>query len=166
MVYAFTTIKIDRPITWALARLLLLMFYLAPVCAQAGPAPQIITFVAPVYPQLAAFGGVQGTIVTHIKIGMDGRVKEADVVTGHALFTKNVLAALKQWRFAPSLQEYALDVTSRFEFYSPDGCFEKDDGRRTSAETMVSANLPTDVLIRVPWKCVTITTSDPVERKR
>lgn len=165
MVNAFTTVKIDRPVTQVLAALLL-MLSLMPAHAQTSASPKMVTFVAPVYPQLAAFCGLQGTIVTHIEIGTDGIVKDANVVTGHALFAKSVLAALKQWRFVPSKQEYALDVTFRFEFYSSDGCYENDSGRRGSAETMVSANLPTDVLIRVPWKCVTVTTSDPVKSRR
>ena len=90
---------------------------------------------------------------------------EVDTVSGHPFFTKYVLAALKQWNFAPSQQEYVFDVTCQFEFYSPEKC-ACDDGQPITPETVVSATLPTEVLIQTTEKCITITTSDPVEHRR
>ena len=118
----------------------------------------------PAYPRLANDLRLTGTTVTRIKVGKDGRVLEADIVSAHPIFAKYVLAALKQWRFTSSQQEYLLDVTCRFEFYSPEKCF-REDGRPITDETIVSATLPTDVLIRTTEKCYISTTHDPVETR-
>jgi TonB family protein len=129
------------------------------------PLPQVVTFVAPAYPRLANDSRMTGTTVSRIRVGKDGGVIEVNTVSGHPFFTKYVLAALKQWRFAPSQQEYIFDVTCRFEFYSPEKC-SREDGQPITPETVVSATLPTDILIRTTEKCITITTSDPVEHRQ
>jgi TonB family protein len=151
--------------------LLLVIGSLIPVCAQTvknNSLPQVVTFVAPPYPRLASDGSMTGTTVTRIKVGKDGRVSEADVVSAHPIFAKYVVVALKQWKFTPSEQEYVFEVVCRFEFYgpdSPDQCF-REDGEPNTPETVVSARLPTDILIRTTGKCITFTTSDPVENRR
>ena len=120
--------------------------------------PILVSFVAPSYPRIANDARLTGTTVTHIKIGKDGRVIEAKTVSAHPLFAKHVLDALKQWRFAPSDEEHAFDVTCRFEFYDPnaDECFAPD-GKPTTPETIVSAALPTEILVRTTGKCWIIT---------
>jgi hypothetical protein len=45
------------------------------------PLPQLVTFVAPAYPRLANDGRMMGTTVTRIKVGKDGVVIEADIVS-------------------------------------------------------------------------------------
>src|SRR5437870_5317557 len=93
----------------------------------------------------ARVSDVTGSTVTRLRVGGDGRVIEADFVSAHALFAKNVLEALKQWTFTPSEQEHVIEVVCRFEFYT-DKC--------STTETLVSATLPTEVLIRTPSKCI------------
>lgn len=148
--------------------LFLVMGYSVSTWAQTSEAvsiPQLVTFVAPAYPRLASDSRMTGTTVTRLTVGKDGRVIEANIVSGHPFFTKYVLAALKQWRFAPSERDYVFDVTCQFEFYSPEKC-SREDGQPVTPETIVSATLPTEVLIRTTEKCFTITTSDPVEHRR
>lgn len=113
-----------------------------------SPLPTLVTFVAPPYPRRANDAGLTGITVTRLKIGKDGRVVGAKIVRAHALFVDAVLDALKQWKFAPSDSEHELEVTCRFEFYTPDRC-------SATPETTVSATLPTDVLIRTTPKCAT-----------
>lgn len=138
------------------------------MCAQNNSAslPILVSFVAPAYPRIANDAWMTGTTVTHIKIGKDGRVIEAKTVSAHPLFAKYVLDALKQWRFAPSDEEHEFDVTCRFEFYDPkaDECFAPD-GKPKTPETIVSAALPKEILVRTTGKCWIDTTSDPVEKQ-
>jgi TonB family protein len=147
--------------------LLLVIAFVAPIYAQTAVTPsprQLVTFVAPAYPRLARDGLMTGTTVTRLKIGKNGQVIDAEVVSGHPFFTKYVLPALKQWRFQPSEQEFVLDVICRFELYSDGKCF-RDNGEPITSETIVSAELPTNILVRTTARCVMVTTSDPVERK-
>ena len=129
--------------------------------------PALVDFVAPAYPRFANDARMQGTTVTHIKVGTNGSVIEAKIVSAHAVFATYVLDALKRWKFAPSEVEHEFDVTCRFEFYAPEveKCF-KADGTPATPETIVSATLPTQVLIRTTERCITVTTSDPVEKRR
>jgi len=150
------------------ALLLSLISFLVPVQAQtnANPSlPQILTFVAPAYPRLASDSRIMGTTVTRIRIGKDGKVIEVNVVRAHHVFAKYVLSALKQWTFAPSEQESEFEVICRFEFVDEDVCVD-DDSKPITPETVVSANLPTEVVIRTTLKCIVVneTTSDPVVR--
>jgi TonB family protein len=155
------------PKTWVI-----LLISIPSVCAYgqrtgSAPLPTLISFIAPAYPRMANDAGLTGTTITHIRVGKDGRVIEAKTVSAHPLFAKHVLDALKQWRFAPSEEEHEFDVTCRFEFYDPEveKCF-KPDGRPETPETIVSATLPTEVLIRMTGRCTKFTTSDPVEKQR
>ena len=150
-----------------IALFLLLATICLPAVAQtdaSSPLPEGLSFVAPAYPRLASDGRIQGTTVTRIRVGKDGKVMEAAVVSGHRIFTKYVVAALKQWRFAPSQEEHEFDVTCRFEFYSDRECL-KADGQPATPETIVSVKLPTQVLVQTTEKCwsTTVTTSDPIE---
>src|SRR5207248_10278427 len=110
---------------------------------------------------------MMGTTVTHIRVGKDGRVIDAKTVSAHPIFANYVLDALKKWRFAPSQEEHEFDVTCRFEFYSPqsDECF-KPGGKQTTHETIVSATLPTEILVRTTETCWTVTTSDPIVKQK
>ena len=130
--------------------LLILIVLFAPAWAQSDSLPRVVTFVAPTYPALARDSHIAGTTTTRMKVGKDGRVIEAKFVSSNAIFAKSVLAALKQWTFPPSQQEYVFEVVCRFEFdSSAKGCDE---------EAFVSAKLPTNVLIRTTSKCIGINT--------
>ncbi len=131
--------------------------------ATTGSRPQILKFVAPAYPRKANDARMMGTVITRLTVGTGGAVTRVDLVSGHPFFAVSVLDALKQWKFVASQKEYTVDVTTRFEFYSPDRCSDSD-GKPLTPETLVSAELPTDVLIRTTEKCWTITTSDPAVR--
>lgn len=157
------------PVNGALVLLLLAVQSVSGPAQTAGSTrlPALVDFVAPAYPRLANDARLTGTTVTHIKVGKDGSVIEAKIVSAHAVFATYVLDALKHWKFAPSEEEHEFDVTCRFEFYAPDveKCF-KPDGTPATPETVVSATLPTQVLVRTTERCITVTTSDPVEKQR
>ncbi len=57
----------------------------------------------PVYPTLARKAGITGRVHLSIVIGRDGTVQKARVVSGHPMFYKAALDAVKQWRYEPAL---------------------------------------------------------------
>jgi TonB family protein len=123
--------------------------------------PRIVTFVAPGYPRVASDARFAGTAIIRLTVARDGRVTEANLISGHPLFAKPVIEAVKQWKFASSDRDYTFEVTFRFEFYDPDKCF-RPDGTPTTPETTVSATLPKDVLVRTTSRCFITSSSDPV----
>lgn len=97
--------------------------------AGGGPAPLVVggnvhpprklRHVDPVYPELARLAGVQGTVLIECLIAADGRVEEARVLSGAPLLDAAALAAVRQWRYRPTLLNgvavpVVMTVTVRF----------------------------------------------------
>ncbi len=64
--------------------------------------PRIINRVEPTYPTLARQARMQGDVVIDAVIGVDGRVQEMKVVSGHPLLVPAALEALSKWRYEPT----------------------------------------------------------------
>ena len=58
--------------------------------------------VEPVYPADARRLGIEGTVVLRAAIDEDGRVKSVGVVNGNPMLANAAVAAVRQWRYAPS----------------------------------------------------------------
>jgi protein TonB len=59
--------------------------------------------VQPIYPALGVQAHIQGNVVLHAIIAMDGRVVELQVISGHPLLVKAAMDAVSQWRYQPTL---------------------------------------------------------------
>ncbi len=59
--------------------------------------------VRPVYPPIAVANRVEGRVMIEAIIGADGRVKDATVLRSIPLLDEAALAAVRQWRFTPTL---------------------------------------------------------------
>lgn len=55
----------------------------------------------PEYPEEARQQGIQGPVVLNVRIGGDGAVQNATLVSGSEILGKAAIAAVKQWRFKP-----------------------------------------------------------------
>jgi protein TonB len=55
----------------------------------------------PEYPEAARAQGIQGAVVLEVRIGGDGGVQEARLVSGPPLLADAAMAAVKEWRFRP-----------------------------------------------------------------
>lgn len=120
----------------------------------------MVTFVAPAYPRAARQAGMQGNTITELSVNQKGVVTEAKRILGHAIFEQYVLAALRQWRFKPSGQEYTFQVTCLFEL-TTDEC--EGTAERPATETHVSAELPALVRVTTSRRCIQ---ADVSQRKR
>jgi TonB family protein len=68
-------------------------------------AAQLVTKVTPVYPESAKSAGVQGTVVLHAVISMDGRPLSLRVMNSQIdpALAKSAVEAVSQWRYTPTL---------------------------------------------------------------
>lgn len=67
--------------------------------------PELLHQAKPIYPEIARLAHMEGTVVVHVLVGVDGRVLEAVVVKGaHPLLDRAAVAAARQCRFRPGRQ--------------------------------------------------------------
>jgi len=76
--------------------------------------------VQPTYPPAALAANVQGAVVLDAHIGVDGSVLEASVLRSIPLLDDAAVAAVRQWRYAPTLLngapvEVMVTVTINFQ---------------------------------------------------
>jgi TonB family protein len=114
--------------------------------------PTVVSFVAPAYPRAAKDQRKMGKTITRVRVSPEGSVSEVKTVSANAVFEQYVLEALKQWRFQPSEKEHTLEVTCSFEFIQNE-C-EGSNEHPVTAETYVSAELPTVVHIKTGLQCM------------
>lgn len=66
-------------------------------------APKVITAPDPVYPSLAKQARIFGDVVIDAVIDTDGNVVQMQVLSGHPLLVPSALAALRQWKYQPTI---------------------------------------------------------------
>lgn len=66
-------------------------------------AAKLILRIQPTYPPLAIQARIQGNVVLHAIISKEGAVTELQVLTGHPLLVNAAVAAVRQWRYSPTL---------------------------------------------------------------
>ena len=66
-------------------------------------AAKLIHQEAPKYRQEAKDAHIQGTVIIHAVISKDGSIRDAEVVQGVCVLAEPALAAVKNWRYAPTL---------------------------------------------------------------
>jgi TonB family protein len=64
---------------------------------------QLVHRVEPVYPPLAMTIHLSGTVLLRARIGGNGEVRDVEVVSGNTLLAQAALAAVRQWRYRPTL---------------------------------------------------------------
>lgn len=76
-----------------------------PRIRQGGTVQQamLISQAKPIYPPLAIQAHIQGDVILHAIIDREGRVSELQVINGHPLLMQSALAAVRQWRYRPTL---------------------------------------------------------------
>jgi periplasmic protein TonB len=63
----------------------------------------LIHRVQPIYPPIARAARISGIVQLRAIIGKDGAVRELEVVSGNALLAQAALAAVREWRYQPTL---------------------------------------------------------------
>jgi len=65
-------------------------------------APRLLSRVQPVYPAVARTARIEGDVVVDAIIDEHGNVVKAHVVSGPGLLVPAALAAVQQWKYAPT----------------------------------------------------------------
>ncbi len=63
----------------------------------------LVSKISPVYPVDAKKAGISGTVVMRAVIGIDGLIKDLQVVSGPDVLQKPAYDAVKEWRYRPYL---------------------------------------------------------------
>jgi periplasmic protein TonB len=61
----------------------------------------LIRRVEPIYPTIARNVGAQGAVLIKAVISTEGRIEQAQIVSGSPLLSKAALDAIQQWRYRP-----------------------------------------------------------------
>jgi len=61
----------------------------------------LIHRVEPIYPSIAKIAGVQGAVLIKALISTEGKIEQAQVVSGSPWLSKAALDAIQQWRYRP-----------------------------------------------------------------
>jgi protein TonB len=69
-------------------------------------APELITSVKPIYPELAMNAGIEGTVMLRVLVGEDGKVLSVDVLRSDVTpaMEEAAMVAARQFRFKPARQ--------------------------------------------------------------
>ena len=67
----------------------------------ASNVPRAISQTPPVYPQTAIDQRVEGNVVLHLIIGVDGAVKEVSAMSGPQILIPPAIEAVKEWKYQP-----------------------------------------------------------------
>jgi len=59
--------------------------------------------VEPDYPEEARQQKIQGPVVLDVRIGRDGTVQQATILSGQRLLAEAAISAVKQWEFRPRM---------------------------------------------------------------
>ncbi len=81
----------------------------------AAASQEPIHRVEPEYPEVARQQGIQGAVVLDVRIGRDGAVQDAKVVSGQGVLADAAIAAVKQWKFQPANVERQTRVRLNFK---------------------------------------------------
>lgn len=57
----------------------------------------------PVYPKKARKNHIEGVVMLHAYIGVDGTIEKLDVVSGDPILVPAALDACRKWRYSPAL---------------------------------------------------------------
>jgi TonB family protein len=68
-------------------------------------AAKLVTRIEPTYPELPRRAGVEGNVLITLEIDEAGNVVQAEVERGHPLLSEAALAAVRQWKYEPTLVE-------------------------------------------------------------
>jgi len=107
------------PIRPAAIGVLLLVFFLIPVCSQAQEpidTPRKVLIKTPViYPALARSINIHGVVKVEAVISPNGTVKSVTVKGGHPILTQSAVTAVGHWKFEPATHETREVIEIKFD---------------------------------------------------
>jgi TonB family protein len=115
---------------------------------------QIMTRVPPIYPDEARQHHIEGRVVLHAVIGVEGGVKDLTVISGPQELAQSALDAVKQWRYKQTLlngEPVEVDTTVTVDFRlkpSPDVATTSSEMPPLTPDTPATLSDPAALLKR------------------
>jgi len=81
---------------------------------------KVVKSVAAQYPSVLKRRGIGGTVKLRVLVNANGTVKDVQVLGGNPILSDSASKAVKQWVFAPSEKEEAVEISVGFDPNSPD----------------------------------------------
>ncbi len=86
----------------------------SPIVLSTQYKPELIHTVRPQYPEKALKKGIKGWVRLQGRIGLDGNVKDINVISGHPELKQAALTAVSQWRYKPPKVEMPFTTVISF----------------------------------------------------
>ncbi|MGH7727151.1 MAG: energy transducer TonB [Candidatus Eiseniibacteriota bacterium] len=64
--------------------------------------PEIVKSVRPAYPEMARTAGLEGHVIVRMFVGVDGKIRKAEIERSSPMFDEAALEAARQWVFTPA----------------------------------------------------------------
>jgi TonB family protein len=81
-----------------------------------NPADQqkrLMATIAPEYPDVARWAGIEGDVTLRIFVGLDGAIRSIEPLSGPPVLARAARRAVEQWRYAPALMAgHPVDVVT------------------------------------------------------
>jgi TonB family protein len=103
----------------------------------------LVKQVTPVYPSDAKAAKISGTVVLHAVIGIDGKVADLTLISGHPLLATAAMDAVRQWEYKPTLlngQPVRVDTTVSVVFTLGDNPTESSPTPAGSGEASANSD--------------------------
>lgn len=106
---------------------------------------RVIDFEELKYPPLARAARIQGIVVVRVSLDDKGGVRDAEVVSGVDLLSRDCLANVHKWRFQPNAQKTAVVI---YSFTMPGGECRSVSGlfmfKGPNLATIIGCDVPVD----------------------
>src|SRR5689334_20161440 len=76
---------------------------------------QIVTYVAPAYPDVVREQGIGGIVRIRFSVSPKGDVQNAEVIGGNPILGETALAAVRRWKFLAAASQSAMEVSIPFD---------------------------------------------------
>jgi TonB family protein len=90
-------------------KVLLLLLAFAPMSMPEDmhdrPPRAVVHRVPPAYPEIARRLSLEGLVMVRAEVAADGHVRSVAVVSGNAILGQAALRAVREWVFAPGIEE-------------------------------------------------------------
>ena len=107
----------------------------SPIVLSTQYKPELVHTVRPQYPEKALREGIKGWVRVQGQIGLDGKVKAINVISGHPALKEAALAAVSQWRYKPPKAELPFTTVISFRLPGEQGNGAKNAGNEAAGNT-------------------------------
>jgi TonB family protein len=107
----------------------------SPIVLSTQYKPELLHTVRPQYPEKAMKKGIKGWVRLQGRIGLDGNIKDINVISGQPALKQAALTAVSQWRYKPPKAELPFTTVISFRLPGENNGTNGDAGKGVAANT-------------------------------